>query len=224
MADVVNDTFTDSDGTQLVSSHTGETGATWTMNLAFGVGNNGALVIHSNAIRRPTFAENPAADGSECLAYPSGLLPGGTNHFIVEFGVVFDDDSNSAYVQIFEKSDGGSYATLAQIANAGYGGPGAQIFIADGVGGYTNAGFSPTIGYEYPVKLEFNGTSATFYLDSVSVATITRSSGVPIEPFGVDIYDSTSIGNCHVTYMRVYAAGPPDPFWTKYVLTTEATA
>lgn len=216
MADVVTDTFTASNNTD-IESHVGEVGATWTRDSSFGQGNGGGRTfgIFSNALRRLTFAEQPGADGGESLIRPSGLLPGGTTRFTIRFSAKWDNTTDFGYIAVYEQAvNPGNSFFIFLIGNQ-------DIEYADG--GTQTVGFVPTAAQWYDVRLEIDGADLELFVDDVSRASWSRASQ-PAEPFGFDFFDFSSTGGTWMDNLRIYPSAPPGPFWTEYVKTTETIA
>jgi len=214
MSDAVYDTFTAANGTLLVA-HVGETGATWTVDNVFGAAVPGAFVIHTNMLRRPTFAEDPASDGGEALVRPSGLLPG-SSHFTIECGVIFDVVGfGYGFVAFYEQAiNPGNPYLLAQVSynNSNY-------LNATGAGSFS---FTPVAAHEYIVLLDVNGTTLTLSIDGVVKGTGTRTT-MPAEPFGIDLGDGSSYGQTHLTYFRITPV-TPSAFWQDFTQSQEIIA
>lgn len=214
MADVVLDTFTDTNDTD-IESHTGETGATWTRDDIFGQGNGGGRTfgIFSNKLRRLTFAENSSGDGGNSLVRPSGLLGDTSGDYAVEITLTF--------------SAGGGNATIELYENAINPGNGERLFtfgqgmFNTNVTGGTDPSFSISTGVEYVVLMSVTGgTNFEFYIDDVLIDSGTRASDL-IEPFGINIFDGGSDGDVNINGVRIYTLAPPGAFWTDYKKTTE---
>jgi hypothetical protein len=206
----VFDSFTGSDGTAVLSApHTGEVGATWTRVAGVGADSDGEFVIHSNAIRRPTFAEDSSSDGGEAMMYAGGALPGGTTAYTIEFGFTFDEATASGggqYIALYENCDT-SPAFICQV--------GINVLsVASGNIGLSHDGSTTassgafTDNHEYLATLAVSGTSLTLTVsDGASVVATTSwtRGAMPVGKFGVDMYDSLSVAAATMTYFKVSA-------------------
>jgi len=210
----IYDSFTGADGTSVLGApHIGEVGATWTRVAGFGADSNGEFVIHSNAIRRPTFAEDAASDGGEALMYASGALPGGTTAFTMEFGFTFDESAaggTGQFIALYEKCDTAGGAGSSYICQVGIN----VLSVASGRvglshdGGTTASSVAFTNNHAYVARLTVNGTALTLdVLDGGSVIAKTSwtRGTMPLGKFGIDMFDSASVAAATVTYFKVAA-------------------
>lgn len=228
MSDAVTDTFTDADGTT-IDAHIGEIGAVWSVNTHYGPGAADEFKIRSNSLSRAVFPDSDCT--GEALIYPSGTLPGGTTDFIIEFEVVWDIDADGSYIAITEASldsNGGGRPWPLALSNTSYWDAAHGIYYEMGAGGlgvgYNYATFTPVVGQTYLVQLVITGSTAVaLKIDGVTVASWTRTA-IPVEPFGINMYDNSGTGEMRIPSYRVYPVGGPGAFWTDNVLTTEDDA
>lgn len=226
MTDAVTDTFTDADDTVVSTGHAGEVGATWAINTSYGPGTADEFLIRSNSLARSIYPQ-PDSTG-EALIYPSGTLPGGTTDFMIEFSVVWDAQGDGSFLDILEDAatPGGGKAVIVELSYASWGigsAPNGIYYQTGFVGGlhvgYDFATFTPSVGHTYLVQIEIHGTAASLTIDGVVMATWTRAAP-PVEAFGIDMYDSSGVGEMRVLDYRVYpAASSPAPRPVAFIAT-----
>ncbi len=201
----VEDTFTASDGTQL-TSHGGETGATWTINLDYSYGPNNynaSVVINDGRLRRPYYgADNDNSYGGVSV-YPSGDPLG--SEYYVELGIVVREFAN-ATIYLLEDADTEDANEIAEIP------------------GYDTGGDFPiTEGVEFIYRLEVHGTDVKVYIDDVEYADLCYASTTPIGKIGLQLFDSGGNDALGVNYFKIasFADEGPEYFWTANVKTEE---
>lgn len=209
MADLIYDTFTDTNGTFL-GAHVGETGATWTWESGWGSYDN-SFEIRSNRLMLVATGSN-----RDELYYPSGLISGG--NWSVEFGFIVDG-TDYQYMKVWSGVDVyGGVDALIQVRSD----PGTSEVVFSGYyGTYTPPASAFVLGQEYIVRVDAIGQDLSYYVDGVLIGTHTAAD--PQTPFlsinmGIGLASTPSLG---MTYLQVSSAAPAGPFWTAYVKTAE---
>lgn len=161
MARIVNDTMAESGDTTL-ASHTGETGATWTQH---GGSANAATVIAS------TDTVVNAATGS--ALYYASAAPGSPDYYVAAQlrAVTAEADGIAGVVARCDTSATTFYSLVYYVV-----GGGLQVYrtvagVATQLG--STYAFTPTVGANYYIRLEVQGTAVRAYLDGVEIISTT---------------------------------------------------
>lgn len=191
----VQDTFT---GTSTLAAHTGETGATWTIDPVVGDGNTSELIVTGGE-----FMKAAAATG-ETAAYPSGTV---TGDFTIEFPIRFVGWSAGV-------KDGDVY--FYDATNTVFAAIGTSITAY--LAGLGTAAFSPTPGTTYTVRFESVSGVWTLKVDG---GTLLTGSALSItHPISLSLYDRDGSQVARMASYTIESAGPPPPasdFWTSFV-------
>lgn len=197
---VVQDTFTDTAGT-LLTSHTGEVGATWTNHPVFEAT---IQITDVNRIRPST-----ASTANGCLAYASGVPS--TADYSVSVVVVAKSLDDLAGVR--GRHDTTANTCYEAIYNAV--GISTQWRLAKRVAGaFTELGtFSQAISLDtaYTLKLEMIGTAIKLYVDdvervSVTDGDVTAVGRAAVTFWGDDVTPSNTVG-IHLDSLTADVAG-----------------
>lgn len=181
MSTFVQDSFTDSDATNL-SSHTGETGATWAKLTGF----SGNVVINSNR------AENAATFSVDAAYYASGAPTGADYDVSADYSWV---NTNTCSWQILGRVD----TSTGDFYTAYYRRGSNTFRIEKRVSGsYTTlasgTGDSPAAGTAVNIKLALSGSALELFADSVSKLTATDSSITAAGKVGVGVTSGGTSG------------------------------
>lgn len=202
----IQDSFTASDGSTLVS-RSGEVGATWAM--VFG-GDAARFVIHSNKLRRPTYAEDPVNQGGSAFANASATLPA---QFVLEAGITAGPNLENWSLEFFQNGEApGNSDTLASLA--GYVTT-SNVSAYDGNVGFVNGDFAFSSGVNYVVKVVVSNLSLELLIDDVSIVSVTLA--VPVAgKLGINIYHNGDYGP-QIDYITVSTGVGTPQFWTSFV-------
>lgn len=159
----VNDTFTDVDATA-ITSHTGETGATWTTYTQIS-GSTSMKIVNNRAYT--------ATGGETNAAYASGSPPGADYSV---FGIVVPKSLiGSSNICICGRLNTGANTLYRLILDTG------QLFLRKTVAGTgttlgTPYSITPNIDQSYQLELRMTGTTLEGYLDGVLRTSATDAS------------------------------------------------
>ena len=176
----VSDTFTDSDGTS-VTSHTGETGATWTNHPSY---TNGAKIqnnrAHGNNDYRVLYASgSPASADYDVEAVVRKVT--GLNHA----GVVgrCSTSTNTYYAAVWENA--GPWWRLYKLVSG----------TSTSLGTYSD---NPAEGTDRTVKLQMRGTSIKVFVDGTERISVTDSAISDAGRAGIRLLYGTATTGYHV--------------------------
>lgn len=189
MALLLEDTFTDVDGT-LLGNHSGETAAAWASNMNFGSGDGNAdeFIVRSNRLRRVNFDDLVGYAGGTALAYPP-LSPDldTVPNYDVTFQLRFDTGVVNSELSLYHEADAdpGNGERLAS-------------FVAGGLGRITSVGggvfpFTFVDDQDYTVRFSVRGDTAALYIDGALLDTKTGGwphGTSPTGKFGLAMFDT----------------------------------
>lgn len=200
---VVTDTFTDASNT-LLSSHTGETGATWTKHPSYA---GDSYISNANRMR----------GGGNSMYYASGVPATADYDVQADFcgmaqnasttGIAgrVSTTSNDAYRVVFDVPNTGMY--LLQKVNAGV------VTQLQAIGAWQWGG-NFADGSTHNVKLQMRGSSIKVFIDGVERMSVTDSSITAAGRAGVytGSYSMTDTWGIHIDNFSVINAPPPAQF------------
>lgn len=159
MAVFLSDTFTDTDFDDLVTQHTGETGATWSNHPDFG----GTAIIYGNHLL--------GRDLSDAVVFLASGTPA-TANYTVTAPVRYDGVSGE--IGVLGRCDGDKFymAHITASTNA------VSLYYYDGASfsQLDFAAFTPSSGTTYSLVLEMSGTTIRALIDGVEKCSVTDSS------------------------------------------------
>lgn len=202
MTTFVLDTFTGSAGN--LTGHTGETGATWTMDVVIGSGIASDMVLSGSGelIRA-------AATVGTSAAVPSGTV---TGDFFIEMNAHWVSPNPGVRDGQIMLYDAGNN----EVAEIGSNGNFAAIA---GVG---STGFTPADSVDYLIRIESMSGVWTLKVDGATLLTGTPTSAV--QPLSLALYDRNGDSMTVVKDYTIQSLGPPPPtpdFWTGFVASHE---
>lgn len=158
MATFLNDTFTDTNGVAL-TSHTGETGATWTKNTVY---SSSTAAVQTNRVY-PTFS------GNSCW-YASGTPASADYEVTATVNIVSAINVNAIVCGRMSTSADTMYMLQIQLS----GGTWSLKMYSGVAGAYTQLGgtvtpATPTVGTDHTLKLRMVGTQISAYYDGALV-------------------------------------------------------
>ena len=181
MGTFVQDSFTDTDATNL-SSHTGETGATWAKLTGF----SGNVVINSNR------AENAATFSVDAAYYASGTPSGADYDVSADYSWVNTNTCSWQILGRVDTSTGDFYTAYYRRGSNTFRiekrVSGSYTTLASGTGG------SPAAETAVNIKLTLSGSGLELFADSVSKLTATDSSITAAGKVGVGVTSGGTTG------------------------------
>lgn len=229
MSAFVNDTFTGTNGT-LIAAHVGEVGATWTREATAADVN---WQIESNTLQRQDFAGSYSAS----YIHASGVPPG--TSYYVEIGLTLNANATFFEMALLARGYTVPDNGFGQAVEDGieayilFGGSDTQLKGRWSGGGGAITSISPSVG-SHVLRLEVRGTLAELFWDGVSKGSKTVTGITAQTPSGfvaagyaalaLSSSNFSTPGDASIDYFTADTLAPPDPFWTDYVKTTEATA
>jgi hypothetical protein len=191
----VQDTFTGSAGN--LTGHTGETGATWTMDSVIGSGTASDMVLSgSGELKRATGTTGNAA------AYPSGTVTG--DHSVEIVAQFINAGAHLGQIGLWD-------ATGTEICE--FGTNGNFLYLA----GAGSSSFTFAFATTYTFVLDSIAGVLTLKKDG---STILTTSGSYTLPLSIGLYDNDGSSVARVTSFKIESAGAPPPasdFWTSFV-------
>jgi hypothetical protein len=217
---ILNDTFTAANGTLLIA-HTSDDGATYTRLDGWGVDEDAAMRIHSNAARRTTYAENPIVSGGECLFSPSVAIPDDSGGFVLEADLVRNNTVGGVAFEVYKGVNPGNKDIICWI-----GANGQPCF------GYTDPSVGSVLTGTHLLRYETDFTTVTVSLDGGVLFTenwfqpTTNPSngrnGPVVGTLNFGLYDSGEAAGLSILGLRMgYVSAVESAFWQDFTKSRE---
>jgi len=176
----IQDTFTGSDGTNLVD-HTPDTGGAWSMDFS---ADPEGLQIYSNQLRMPTYDEDPSHSSGTYIAANAAAI--GALPLTVTYTLTFHaNESASWQINRYGDNPGNTdHLVLIDFQNTS---TAADFF---GIDGDSATHLFDTLDTAYSIRHELTDTSQQIYVDDVLVLDQTLTPGWFEGPIGIGLYNS----------------------------------
>jgi len=218
---IIEDTFTDSNGTLLLA-HTSDSGAAWLRVPGWGMDDDNAMVIHGNAVRRPTYTEDVSASGGEILFYNDVVVPDDSGGFVIEADITRNNTIGGAALEIYKNAPSpGNKDILCWIGANG-----------QPVLGYLDPSVGSVLTATHLLRYETDFTTASCYLDGgllfseaweqTAGLPLYHRTGTVIGPICVGLYDQGEEAALSLLGLRIgYVSATASAFWQDFTKTTE---